>query len=72
MVPEPPVPTSGDSSPKCGPADETNASLPVKQNPFSSWNRFTPQNRGHTLHSIMSSREFSTLDCSVPTSSALT
>jgi len=50
MVPEPRRPTSGGSSPKCGPALDTSGSLPTPQNPFSPASRSTLHRRGQIRH----------------------
>ena len=52
MVPEPPLPTSGDSSPKCGPALDTTACSPVRQLPNTFSRRLTPQQRGQLLQEV--------------------
>ncbi|MDM7939815.1 MAG: hypothetical protein QUS07_05665 [Methanothrix sp.] len=56
MVPEPPVPTRGGSSPKWGAKLATRARRPVRQNPRSSLRRFVPQPRGQTSHDSMRAR----------------
>ena len=50
MVPDPCLPTRGDSSPKWALKLATDARLPVPQNPTSPSSRLTPHSLGHSRH----------------------
>jgi len=66
IVPDPFLPTSSGSSPKCGPVLATCAKKPVLQNPFSEVVRSTLQVRGHTVQHFSSAAAFFTRSASSP------
>lgn len=71
IVPDPPVPTRGNSSPKCGQKLATFAYLPVLQNPAVPIIRSAPHLLGQILHSFSSERDSAILVLSSPVSWSL-